>query len=401
MCSAKVLFPFALAATLPSPISFHPDSSPTRVFGLDLLRACAIMGVVGAHALKVFYPHCYQIGVLGHGGFFGVELFFVLSGFLIGGILLRLGANLDNPRTLGVFYLRRWFRTLPLFWLFIVLNVLVDRWLAHRSLGPGDIFSHAFFLRTFAANHVSFIPESFSLAIEEWFYLLFPATLFLGLILRVEFRVLFPALAVGFYLFSTVGRVLSAHHVGQSWANWQRVLVIYQFDGIMTGVVAAWVAREFPAAWRRHARTAGIVGLLLALAMYASLWRPAGSFLEVAPDDFFARTFRFNLLTLGFALLLPAMSQWTLRTETFASTAVRKIALWSYSMYLVNLPIIRIFDRFFFLHWKISLVQAIAAFATQVGATIAVSALLFRFYEAPITRLRERAARWFRPGAPA
>jgi len=72
-----------------------PVHSGGRVFGLDLLRAAAILMVICAHGFVVLYPHFGEpLGFFGHGGFYGVELFFVLSGFLIGQILIRTGADL-------------------------------------------------------------------------------------------------------------------------------------------------------------------------------------------------------------------------------------------------------------------------------------------------------------------
>ena len=65
-----------------------------RVFGLDALRASAILAVVLAHSFVVLYPHFGDaLGFFGHGGFYGVELFFFLIGFLIGQILLRAGGH--------------------------------------------------------------------------------------------------------------------------------------------------------------------------------------------------------------------------------------------------------------------------------------------------------------------
>src|SRR5450759_5386369 len=110
----------------PSAVGVSPSSKPRpadRVFGLDVLRAAAIMGVVCAHGFVVLYPHLVGVlGIFGHGGFYGVELFFVLSGFLIGQILIREGPALGHAANVAVFYVRRWFRTLPLFFLFLGFN---------------------------------------------------------------------------------------------------------------------------------------------------------------------------------------------------------------------------------------------------------------------------------------
>src|SRR5207237_8826572 len=109
-------------------------------------------------------------------------------------------------------------------------------------------------------------------------------------------------------------------------------------------------------------------------------------------DDFFARTFRFNLVSLGFALLLPWALTWKLVTENFPSTAVRRIALWSYGMYLVHMPVFQIVTHTVFYGEKLSLAPALSSFALQIGGAIALSAFLYHFFEGPCTRLREKAA---------
>ena len=70
--------------------------------------------VISAHGFVVLYPHFGDgLAILGHGGFYGVELFFLLSGFLIGQILIRTGSALGQAGKVSFFYVRRWFRTLP------------------------------------------------------------------------------------------------------------------------------------------------------------------------------------------------------------------------------------------------------------------------------------------------
>jgi peptidoglycan/LPS O-acetylase OafA/YrhL len=117
----------------------------SRVFGLDVLRAAAVISVVFAHGFVVLYPHFHDwLGFFGFIGFYGVELFFVLSGFLIGQILLRSGASIGEPRMLLLFYVRRRFRTLPLFLLFLGVNVLIEYRLRHHALTMKEIVDHGF-----------------------------------------------------------------------------------------------------------------------------------------------------------------------------------------------------------------------------------------------------------------
>lgn len=381
-----------------------PTPAHRRVFGLDALRAAAILAVVLAHSFVVLYPHLGDaLGFFGHGGFYGVELFFVLSGFLIGQILLRTGSAIGSPRMLLLFYVRRWFRTLPLFLLFLAVNVAIEYRLRGHRLLPGEIAQHGLFLRTFASNRLTFFGESWSLAIEEWFYLLFPATLAAGLFFVRKFDRVFVVSAATFYLFSTIARVLGAPIASHTWDQGQRFVVVDRFDALMIGMFAAWAAGRWPNFWLRHARTLALVGATLLLVIYVSLWRIHDGHLAFAPDLFFARTFRFNLVSLGFALLLPAAAGWGRRRENLASLSVRKIALWSYAMYLVHLPIFTVTDRYFFTDWKNSISQALALFVLQIAATIALSGLLYRFFELRCTRLREPVGRWMmqeQPRAP-
>jgi peptidoglycan/LPS O-acetylase OafA/YrhL len=128
------------------------------------------------------------------------------------------------------------------------------------------------------------------------------------------------------------------------------------------------------------------------LAMYATLWKIEHGHLVLGDDSYFARTFRFTLVSLGFALFLPWASAWKLARENFGSTAIRRIALWSYGLYLVHVPVFWIVTRSVFRDWETSPFQALASFTLQISGAIVLSALLYRFFEAPCTRLREKAA---------
>lgn len=363
------------------------------MFGLDFLRAAAILAVLGAHASVVLYPHLpVWFGLVGHGGFYGVELFFVLSGFLIGQILVRQNLSLSRGRGLATFYLRRWFRTLPLFWLFLLVNVAIEFSVRQHPLKLGEIFAHGFFLRSLTSNGITFFAESWSLAIEEWFYLLFPAALWFCLQISRRFDRSFILVAGFFYTCSTILRLHTATNPHANWAEWEREVVVCRFDALMTGMFAAWIALKTPGSWRQIRIPAAVLGGGLLLTLYATLWNMSGGELAFAADDFFARTFRFNLVSLGFALLLPWASTWSLRGENFASIAVRKLALWSYALYLVHLPLIDLTTRFYVRDQSLTGAQAMLLACAQIFAAITLSALLFHCFESPITALRERLA---------
>jgi peptidoglycan/LPS O-acetylase OafA/YrhL len=370
------------------------ERSTGRVFGLDLLRAAAILMVLYAHAFVVLYPHFGEpLGYFGHGGFYGVELFFVLSGFLIGQILIRHGSDLGQAGNVAFFYVRRWFRTLPLFFLFLFVNAIFERLFRAHAVGFTEALSHGLFLRNLTGLHLTFFPESWSLAIEEWFYLLFPAALWFGLKLHRRFGTVFLVAAFSFLAFSTIARLITALDPSASWPNQIRMGVIYRFDALMIGVLGAWLAIRFPKGWIRSSIPGAFSGLILLVVTYTTLWKIENGHLQFGDDSYFARTFRFPLISLGYALLLPWASGWKLASENLASTAVRKIALWSYSLYLVHLP-------FFLLVSQAGLGPetphplgvALLSFALQIGGAIILSALLYRFFEAPCTRLREKAA---------
>jgi peptidoglycan/LPS O-acetylase OafA/YrhL len=386
-----------LAAQHPH-LSSESRVGSVRIFGLDVLRAAAIAGVVIPHALPVLYPHWSKLGLLGHGGFFGVELFFVLSGFLIGQILIQLGPTLRDRSVLGEFYVRRWFRTLPLYWLFFGINLAIEIHWKHREFNVSDIAGQFFFLRNFSAAHLVFFGESWSLAVEEWFYLLFPFALWMGLKFCRSFGRVILFVAAGFYVFSTVGRFVAAMEPGAVWDGATRIVVINRFDALMTGVLAAWVMNAFPHLWKRLASVLAIAGVILAIGMYATLWRPEGDFVASAHESLFGKTIRFNLISLAFALMLPAASRWEKCPASLFAAGVQNVARWSFSLYLVHGPVIFFVQTYAFRELRTSAVGACLSFVVQLVISLLVSAILFTTFERPIMRLRRHAgpavARW-------
>ena len=142
---------------------------------LNGIRAIAVIGVILHHWV---YATDF-LGELSHHGAAGVPLFFVLSGFLITGILINIQAQhaVNTWRGIKLFYIRRLLRIFPIYYLVILLLVLVV---------PAAMHPHLPWLITYQYNNEiffhnwqlpSYIQHLWTLSVEEQFYLLWPVVL--------------------------------------------------------------------------------------------------------------------------------------------------------------------------------------------------------------------------------
>jgi peptidoglycan/LPS O-acetylase OafA/YrhL len=151
-----------------------------RIKGLDGLRAIAF--------LLVFFYHITWIEF----GWVGVQLFFVLSGFLITGILIDMKTRLAGAAYFVKFYGRRFLRIFPLYYFYLLVMWLLATWLAANQLKPKymELFHNQFpYALTYIYNfyaasplferYSSFLTHLWSLAVEEQFYILWPLLIFL------------------------------------------------------------------------------------------------------------------------------------------------------------------------------------------------------------------------------
>src|SRR5262249_34871824 len=108
------------------------------------MRASAILFVLAFHA-SVFFPLTpFFKELLSCLGPMGVDLFFALSGFLIGGILFRTLTGKAENCSIGNFWMRRWLRTLPNYFLFLLINIWLAYWL---SVKIPALWEFVFFLQ--------------------------------------------------------------------------------------------------------------------------------------------------------------------------------------------------------------------------------------------------------------
>lgn len=338
-------------------MSGHPA---TRDRSLDLLRAMAIALVITAHSVLA-YGAPDTLAPLQLGGT-GVDLFFVLSGWLLGG---QLAKELSRTGSIDLrrFWARRWMRTLPAYYVVLAFTML-QQLLAH----PEHPFrpDYLVFLQNYHRPE-PFFAVSWSLCVEEHFYL-FIAPALLLLVRMGTWRWIPVAL-----LFAMP---YVCRHMG--WYSSHEETHVH-CDGCLLGVALAMCRQNAPQIWRALTRAAPVlvvVATLLYAADFVGRWWPSLGWQDFSPGIF--------ALIFGTWVLLACRSDWW--REHLYVPGARYIALRSYSIYLLHPEVLALLKRFA-PHSPFLLFYLIA----WVGSCL-VAEVLYRAVEKPIMDAREKLA---------
>ncbi len=359
-----------------------------RVHGLDTLRALAIVLVV-LHHYVLFVGPDDTFGWVGQIGWVGVDLFFALSGYLIGN---QIFAALRSPEgfSLGHFYGRRLLRTLPNFYAVLALYFLWPGFRGKLVLPP--LWEFLTFTQNIKLQPGTAFSHAWSLCIEEQFYLLLPALALLIAALpgkRRPLRWAWGAVAFTLGIGMLVRGVLWNELVEGSARpmNHYYKYIYYstfcRFDELVAGVALALLKNYHAGLWRRltaHGNLALAAGAAVsALAFHLFLADHYGFTMTVVG---------YPMLALGFSLLIVAALSERSLLRTTRIPGAGKLALWSYAIYL--------------LHKQVCILAAgpLAARGYQadspvaIGVSLALSVLsgwlLFRLVETPFMALRDR-----------
>lgn len=388
-----------------------------RTFGLDVLRAAAILVVLANHAyMGILLPtgHATWGGkstAFSLAAVLSIEWLFVLSGFLIGAMMIR---SFERGGTFWAraksFWLRRWFRTVPNYYLFLLVNVV----LVAAGLAEGHFsFLHAFFAQNLVhAEPVPFFfTEAWSLALDEWFYLAMPVLVGLMMLGRkpgpATVRNAFLAATATLILVPTALRYLGEipHPDGamdrlQFWDTHYRRLTVMHLDATGWGVLGAVTSRWAPQAWGRSKPGKALLGAAL---MAFGILTVEGLFWTQAPPAWLwdqaprlTNAAGLAAMGLGTYLALPwlaSIAPWQRATARPATRLVDRLSVTSYSIYLVHMPLQYLLMALLPAAAKASQGLVVASTALWIGVTFAVSALLYRGFEKPIADLRERFTR--------
>lgn len=368
--------------------------TPPRAPGLDTLRALAIVLVFCFH-YRVFVSDTPDLGWLSNVGWTGVDLFFVLSGYLIGEQVL---AGLARGETLSLrsFYARRATRTWPLFWLVLAAFFLMPGMLGGRE--PPPLWRFLTFTQNIELVPGTAFSHAWSLCVEEQFYLLLPLALLAGRALRLSRRqawlgmagLTLAALAWRSHLWTLYGRS-DEEIVGY----YQHIYyaTLGRADEFLPGLAVALLQHGHPALWQRLMQRGR---LLLALGVVAvgGMWT-AAVWNYVLPDGswgFFMTGIGYSAMAWAYALLLVACLAPGHVLSRRSLPGARSLALWSYAIYLTHKPLGHVMKPL------LQDLPAWAAFGLTALASVALGGALYHAIERPVMRWRQR--RWpsqFRP----
>jgi peptidoglycan/LPS O-acetylase OafA/YrhL len=347
------------------------SASPARRYPtLDLLRLVAITVTMLAHTPSLV-QRLPLVRAAARSLWLGVDLFMLISGWLLGGQLLR-EASRDGFKPLR-FYAKRWMRTLPPYYAVLaVLYFLPSAPQFHGPLPLRTVLLHVTFLQQYIG--VNFYMVSWSLCVEEHFYLLLP--LLVMVILRAPRLSTVLGIVAAFGALALAARALTFSASAD---------IPYQShvrsDGLFLGMALAFVQQRRPALWAllgRRARAIGVVGVVASVAVMVTMPDVGSAWRYIA-----APTVATWAIALAFLPCVHEASAWS----RVSFPGLQYIGELTYSIYLTHDVLPR------------SWINAVGSASSARGAlarlalVIACSVVLHHVVERPALRLRERLLR--------
>lgn len=370
--------------------------------GLDGIRALGILLVMDFHAGGVG-------GLQKFGG--TMQAFFVLSGFLITGILLRMKESLPKNQFFGKFYGRRFLRIFPAYYLYLfIVTILI--WVSagmpipvrtelQSLVGPQIRYSYLYISNVHAASlnfaDTPFLTHFWTLSMEEQFYLLWPIILFFTP--KEKFKSLLTAIiliapALRFVTFWVASNQLIPNITGDPYV----AVFVLPFSHIDAFAFGAYITTfKFPQPRRQLAVLAialPVIGWLIQYFSYGRVfWDTFGY--EFAFISGYKYLWGYSLINYFFALFIQAVVHEKLFVSFLNLPALNTMGKMSYGMYIFHYPII----------WLITLLrpkyksffpypdlETAFIFLIGLALTLLVASLSYRWFENPINNLKDR---WF------
>jgi peptidoglycan/LPS O-acetylase OafA/YrhL len=340
-----------------------------RQDGLDVLRAAAILLVLCFHApeavTRALPGPVHSVFSL---GWVGVNLFFVLSGYLIGRQVFATREDAPLGSRLRTFWVKRWTRTLPLYFVVLAAYALKPWLVGVPFVGGG--WPYALFLQNYGT--LQDFVQSWSLCVEEHFYLVLPLVAFGLKGQRWPAWAWLVPLGVSMVCRAIISQAIPVSPAVREWVGVSSWATHLHLDGLGVGVFLARTAprwRSWPARWKAVSAVLGLALLVAILGPYAPTELKYG-FIGL-----------YTGLSVAFGLLLVGLESRQL--PSWARRAVYAVAVTSYGAYLWHGLVVRAFERSHF---------SLGAWGLDLLAFVAVTLLIswgtYVAVEKPGLRLR-------------
>ncbi len=364
----------------------HQIVASKRIFGLDFLRALSILLVLFSHISWIYQSDGLVGKMQDFSGLIGIELFLILSGYLVGTIIFKQFTTQQYTfEEVGNFLKRRLFRILPGYYLVLVINIFIA-----FAIGLPVSFAWKYFLfiQNFSTPIPSFFSESWSLPVKELSYIFVVLLLFaFARLIDFKFRRAFFLMVVyGFLCLSLALKVV--YHVEKpffSLAEWTmevRSVVIYRMDSVMFGILFGYYYIGNKGFFQKKSLLLVCIGILLfvlfvLLLLSVNLNRVAW-FWNIVALPFI------SVLVLCF---LPALLLWHKASEK-SKKVIAFLCNLSYSVYLIHYSIVLFLMKYFIDTSSFSLLQLHIFTMVYLLITFALGYVFYTYFEKPINLFR-------------
>lgn len=343
-----------------------------RIFGLDLVRSLSVCAVVFAHS-GYEYIAGFRYGVI------AIEYFFVMSGFLVGEMLIKEFYQGSDFKLLFNFWIKRWFRTLPLYYLILILKIILTSPFVGLKVWP-----YFFFLQNNVGG-ISFFSVSWTLVIEEWFYLIMPLVIFI-----VFKKGITKSKFMAFTIFVLIAEIaLRMLYVAYKDVPWGGIVgsFPFRFDSFMIGVFVAFIKIDYRKVfdWIASTRVFLMTTLVLLAYIVVFSYDDGG---QLDSKVYWTRTIGFTITSILLAMQLPFLNNSPFLNSIADQTIFKKIVTWlsllSYPVYLIHMDIMRFVVNTF------SGLNYVLILFISYSIILILSYLLIVFFHQPVTESRKK-----------
>ncbi len=358
-----------------------------RNFGLDVMRSIFILAIVFLHTNNTLGKFTNIYKILSPFGYLFQELFFGLSGFLVGKQILKyINQPQGNLNLLG-FYKNRWLRTVPLYFMFIILNYALFKTIYTHTFplfnnSVFNVFNYFSFTQNIYYQHPYFFPEIWPLPIEEWSFLILP------LPILIYNRITKKNMSINqllFLIFIEISLIsyLRIHHVmatnpEMDWGL--RKIVLFRFDALLYGFALAILIDKFQAFFIKYKLLLMLIGFSTSVVFYYS---------QKTMSPYFFKASLFNVLPFFMCLMIPYFYFTSFDyVNKKLKSLITHISLVSYSILLTHLYFLQFLMLSIFTPQNI--VQSIGFILLYIIMLYYISKTTFNYLERPLLLIRNK-----------